>query len=338
MADRDDILAQYSSDPPTLGDGPRLPNVMPREMRSEPLSQSNLLHSALSAFGQPSLDALREGYAGRKTPQEIARTFLETGPMGPLGMARAPARIPNPITAYHGSPHDFDKFELEKIGTGEGAQAYGHGLYFAENEGVARGYRDRLASYENEARSIFARHGAGDIADDGWRHLARVAHSNDGSERALSYAVPETRGLTPAQRQAMLDEYRNAQPGRMYEVNLHARPEQFLDWDAPLSQQSPLVRDAVERRGGLTQHDPMGPQLYHDLDDPLNVRVWDALREHGVHGVSYLDQGSRAAAEGTRNFAVWSPEIIEILRKYGIAAPVAGVTTADILRQYSQEP
>ena len=41
------------------------------------------------------------------------------------------------IKAYHGSPHDFDRFDLSKIGTGEGAQAYGHGLYFAENEGVA---------------------------------------------------------------------------------------------------------------------------------------------------------------------------------------------------------
>src|SRR5258706_8248564 len=34
-----------------------------------------------------------------------------------------------PITAYHGSPHDFDRFDLSRIGTGEGAQAYGHGLY-----------------------------------------------------------------------------------------------------------------------------------------------------------------------------------------------------------------
>jgi len=36
-------------------------------------------------------------------------------------------------TVWHGSPHLFDKFDISKIGTGEGAQAYGHGLYFAEN-------------------------------------------------------------------------------------------------------------------------------------------------------------------------------------------------------------
>lgn len=46
---------------------------------------------------------------------------------------------------FHGSPHDFDAFSLDKLGTGEGAQAYGHGLYFAENRGVAAGYFTALA-------------------------------------------------------------------------------------------------------------------------------------------------------------------------------------------------
>ena len=51
----------------------------------------------------------------------------------------APGDVPPPgIVAYHGSPHSFDRFDTSKIGTGEGAQAYGHGLYFAEGEGIAR--------------------------------------------------------------------------------------------------------------------------------------------------------------------------------------------------------
>ena len=37
-------------------------------------------------------------------------------------------------TVWHGSPHKFDKFDSSKIGTGEGAQAYGHGLYFGGNK------------------------------------------------------------------------------------------------------------------------------------------------------------------------------------------------------------
>src|SRR6185436_8410487 len=32
------------------------------------------------------------------------------------------------IEAWHGSPHDFDQFSLAHLSTGEGAQAYGHGL------------------------------------------------------------------------------------------------------------------------------------------------------------------------------------------------------------------
>lgn len=37
------------------------------------------------------------------------------------------------IKAFHGSPHEFDKFDISKIGTGEGAQAFGHGVYLSES-------------------------------------------------------------------------------------------------------------------------------------------------------------------------------------------------------------
>ena len=47
--------------------------------------------------------------------------------------------------AWHGSPHTFDRFSTEHIGTGEGAQAHGWGLYFAADQEVAEGYRERLA-------------------------------------------------------------------------------------------------------------------------------------------------------------------------------------------------
>lgn len=60
------------------------------------------------------------------------------------------------IPAYHGTPHTFaaeegaplGKFSTDKIGTGEGAQAYGHGLYFAEKKSVAEWYRDKLVKLD----------------------------------------------------------------------------------------------------------------------------------------------------------------------------------------------
>ena len=48
-------------------------------------------------------------------------------------------------SAWHGSPHDFDTFDLGAIGTGEGNQAHGWGLYFAKKKSVSRNYQKVLA-------------------------------------------------------------------------------------------------------------------------------------------------------------------------------------------------
>lgn len=47
--------------------------------------------------------------------------------------------------AWHGSPHDFDTFDLGAIGTGEGNQAHGWGLYFAKKKSVSRNYQKELS-------------------------------------------------------------------------------------------------------------------------------------------------------------------------------------------------
>ena len=52
---------------------------------------------------------------------------------------------------YHGSPFNFENFSTENIGTGEGAQAFGWGLYFTNQESIARFYADKLA---NEPKRI----------------------------------------------------------------------------------------------------------------------------------------------------------------------------------------
>lgn len=52
----------------------------------------------------------------------------------------------NPLfqSAWHGTPHRFDEFSLDAIGSGEGAQAHGWGLYFAGDRKVSEGYKNRL--------------------------------------------------------------------------------------------------------------------------------------------------------------------------------------------------
>jgi hypothetical protein len=64
------------------------------------------------------------------------------------GLARVPhGTVGGP--AYHGSRHEFDAFDYNKIGTGEGVQAYGRGLYFAENPAVAGHYRTAGEMYDD---------------------------------------------------------------------------------------------------------------------------------------------------------------------------------------------
>ena len=73
-------------------------------------------------------------------------------PKSPTGLVnKLPGERGGP--AYHGTPHKFDEFSTDAIGTGEGAQAYGHGLYFAENAGVAGSYRKDLSEGYRTANS-----------------------------------------------------------------------------------------------------------------------------------------------------------------------------------------
>ena len=103
--------------------------------------------SAISAAGRAARRDPNDS-AGDAMAQAQARYF-ETGNFEPP-TAENPVSIvpPKPdepgIIAFHGSGADFDEFRLEMIGTGEGAQAYGYGLYFTDSEDIAKFYRDTV--------------------------------------------------------------------------------------------------------------------------------------------------------------------------------------------------
>jgi len=93
-----------------------------------------------------------------RDPSVLAEALRQTGQKamsGPLGAGEVIGEMVNPIRGkaplmreidvYHGSPHRFEEFDASKIGTGEGAQAYGHGIYLAEKPSTAEIYRRALA-------------------------------------------------------------------------------------------------------------------------------------------------------------------------------------------------
>lgn len=253
------------------------------------------------------------------------------------------------LRLYHGSPHDFDRFRMSKIGTGEGNQTYGHGLYFSEAEPVAMSYRDALAT-----PSAFV---------GGERVPLPQGSPQQLAVRSLNSPMA---GATPQETIANLRKFglddaatwleRNhpnleVRPqGHMYEVNVNVDPNRLLDWDKPLNQQEAL-QDAL---GGILM-DRWGanPKAYRKIDDELSVlgkrsggSIYDRLAsqaaaeagnkgydypaasrmllKEGIPGARYLDQGSRAAGQGTYNYSIWNDKLIDILRKYGIVGPAAG--------------
>jgi hypothetical protein len=245
------------------------------------------------------------------------------------------------IRAYHGSPHDFDRFDLSKIGTGEGAQVYGHGLYFAEKEGVAQAYRDTLAknTVSIDGRKVAPAAGTPEaIAQQYFDDAVRLG-SSDPMSSAISrmmMAKENSRGSDKfvAAEQVLRDwDAMGAKPdklGRMYEVDINARPEQFLDWDKPLSREAlDTFRSINPRAVEFAQsrsRDVMGQDVYKAMNSPANTS--EALREAGIPGIKYLDQGSRGAGEGSRNYVVFDDKLVNILRKYGIAGgAVTGAAT-----------
>ena len=175
------------------------------------------------------------------------------------------------IKAYHGPPHAFERFDMSKIGSGEGAQAYGHGLYMAESPAVAQEYQKQLAADVTIGGKPFYRGKTGSkLSSTGNEELDDYLLANLGDVNATRKAllsdirgIREEAGYTPKDYQKTLADLRqiradvnNQGTGHFYETSLEwpdpAReaadplsPEHFLQWDRPLSEQSDYVKSML---------------------------------------------------------------------------------------------
>ena len=108
-----------------------------------------------SPFGGGILNPKNEGYEeGYQQGEPVAIAAMVSPGYGSAAKFAAPKayqKLENymiksggmiPLEAFHGTPHKIQgAFDINKVGTGEGAQAYGHGMYFAENPVVAKEYQ-----------------------------------------------------------------------------------------------------------------------------------------------------------------------------------------------------
>lgn len=169
---------------------------------------------------------------------------------------------PSGIQAYHASPHDFDQFNLNNLGGGEGTSMFAKGIYAAENPHVGKYYNDLFG--------------------------------------------PDA---------------------QMYHLNINAQPHQLLDWDKalPIDQTMKLMGTHPEHvqaiidylnQTGKAGKDLTGADVYGALSKAKSPDyASNALLQAGVPGVKYLDAGSRMKGEGTSNFVMFDPKLIDILKK-----------------------
>lgn len=216
-----------------------------------------------------------------RTPGNYAMTAAGALPFVPGAkaamLAKALASVPafSAITAWHGTPHLFDKFDSSKIGTGEGAQAYGHGLYFAESPEVAKSYQNELSSTISvDGKPVLAKNqivgttGNSTIDDllmmhmgdlgaatkDWLSELRRLRQSFANQPRFTGPAMVGVEDKILKQHQRELAQLRNLRgrvsstmDGALYSVDIpDEHIARMLDWDTHLSNQAPEVQAAIE--------------------------------------------------------------------------------------------
>jgi len=230
---------------------------------------------------------------------ELRLRDIVAGAYNPIGM-----------TAYHGSPYLFPRFDPKRIGTGEGNQSYGVGAgYTAEARPVAEGYRKTLSkdTFLSPNKSVITRNTLQDLGFD------------NSSISVMLNAIKESGGDFPKAAElvgkpSVAKFLRNLPEAKQNEGYLYKGdiPDEiipkFLDYDASLKNQSPEVQ-ALAKSLGMDLED-LGGDLLGKVGK--NVKGTLQMQDAGIKGIKYLDQGSRGKGKGTSNFIPFSPDDFKI--------------------------
>ena len=265
---------------------------------------------------------------------EYAGSFID-----PMRIAKALRAAPSvrELIVHHGTPHTFEpteanplgEFDASKIGTGEGAQAYGHGVYLAESPDVADEYRIRL-SYDPDKMRIGGRQ-INEVYDSINKTAGRMPaakasaeyeklellerlmmnHSVDDVSKNAAEMSPATAKWFEKQVKPNFQTY-----GSLYKADLPDEMiDRMIDYDVPFNQQPESVKTALLTMFPSTIQKtidyygtdalPMS-QLFHHLGN--DAVLAKNLRKNGIPGIKYYDQGSRQGEKQTRNFVVFPGE------------------------------
>lgn len=316
------------------------------------VSEDTMLRGAIGGAGSAFTGTIGAG---------VARGMMRGVRRGHVSSGGVPAEAKAGIKAWHGSPHDFDQFSMKHVGSGEGAQAYGHGLYFAENKGVAQSYRDALGKYTYDGMPVTR------SSPDGVQEIVRRMNSDGrllgGQKKQISAAeakilvmnriskeiehrtnygntIPESErygnSIYIDAYKKLYDEVASIDPklfekgGKMYRVEINADPARFILYDEPLAKQPKQIMDAaisaMKAQNPKANEQTIRNQLQQwtggDLVHRLDgPKFAKQMADAGIPGIKYLDGGSRTAGAGTNNYVIFDDTLIKIAEKYGMVIP-----------------
>lgn len=293
--------------------------------------------------------------AGRLAGQEINAAMTGQPTRSLLGTITPKPKL---LDVYHGTPHTLPpternplgEFDASKIGTGEGAQSFGYGIYTAENPAVAKDYQFMEQNWFDTSKAKYKGKSIDTWYEQAQKDQERAFRTNNKAlekdatarlaywENIMTHNHPESvlkqftdpeYGWDEATNYAKsieLDKFKGIpRSGNLYKVDLpDEKIATMLDWDKPMADQQNLIEKM--RKALVGGDSPLSRVKQFELNDWLNDRVRlrnlhpqsiinlqdpqivKRLSEAGIPGVKYLDQFSRDAKEGTRNFVVFPGE------------------------------
>lgn len=214
------------------------------------------------------------------------------------------------LILWHGSPHIVDKFLLKAVGSGEGQQAQGWGLYFSSREDIALWYAQRLSLLQYEYSASDKQRNEIETAFPVCKSL--VAAFDIVNNQIAGYDLEDIK--------ARLDDFiHNRCIALGYVYMVFVEDSHFILWDGYVNEeQAKIIRKKVnipDRCGGEVAY----RMLEEVLGSAMKASKW--LYSNGIIGVKYMTGESRRYLEGTYfdeanaewNYVIFSENEIEMV-------------------------
>lgn len=201
--------------------------------------------------------------------------------------------IDQPRLLRHGSPHAFRGFDTDNIGRGEGQQAFGYGLYFAESKGVARHYGRHQYTVEVDVKE---------------NSLVQY-------DQSFKDASPEDlKKISSAFRKAMTTSDKEWNAGSFDDILDDPSFDALNLSDGYYKNFRELYNETMDR--------VFKDYKDYDRQSDLNTLISRFLLEEGVEGIKYLDGMSRKAeAKPHHNYVIFNDKKIKVLTRDGKPVP-----------------